>query len=81
MTLKPLSILTRPRKAISNLLQASVATMYSCGARVDDVDKGRLQTSTTDQETVDIGLLGKLAAVLLGDTASVQDSGLISSLG
>lgn len=54
--------------------------MNSCGVGVDDVDKRRLQGSTTDKETVNVGLLGKLAAVLLVDAASVQDAGLLSSL-
>ena len=48
---------------------------------VDDVDKGRLQASTADEETVNVGLLGKLVAVLLRDTATVQDTGLLGGLG
>lgn len=55
--------------------------MNSCRVGVDDVDKRRLQGSTANKETVNVGLLGKLAAVLLVDAASVQDAGLLSSLG
>lgn len=55
--------------------------MNSRRVGVDDVDERRLQRSTADKETVDIGLLGKLAAVLLVDTAAVQDAGLLRSLG
>ena len=56
--------------------------MHLCGGvGVDDVDERRLQRSTTDEETIDVGLLGELAAVLLVDTAAVQDTGLLSSLG
>ena len=40
----------------------------------------RLERSTTDEEAVNIGLLAKLAAVLLVDTATVQDSGLVGDL-
>lgn len=55
--------------------------MNSCRVGVDDVDESRLQRSTANEETVDVGLLGKLAAVLLVDAAAVQDAGLLSSLG
>ena len=41
---------------------------------------GRLQASTTDKESVNILLLGQLLAVLLVDTATVEDSCLVSSL-
>src|SRR4051812_42554846 len=47
---------------------------------VDNVDKGRLQACTTDEETVNVGLLAELLAVLLAYTAAVQDAGLIRGL-
>jgi hypothetical protein len=55
--------------------------MHSCGLGVDDVDEGRLQAGTTDEETVNVGLLGKLLAVLLADASAVQDTGLLGGLG
>ena len=55
--------------------------MNSRRVGVDDVDERRLQRSTANKETVNIGLLSKLAAVLLVDTAAVQDTGLLRSLG
>ena len=55
--------------------------MYLCRVGVDNVDERRLQRGTTDEETVNVGLLGEVAAVLLVDTAAVQDTGLLSSLG
>lgn len=54
--------------------------MHSCLLGVDDVDKSGLQAGTANEETVDIGLLGQLSAVLLGHTASVQDTGLLGGL-
>jgi hypothetical protein len=54
--------------------------MYSCLVAVDDVNKRRLQASTADKESIDIGLLGQLAAVLLRHTATVQDARLLRSL-
>lgn len=47
---------------------------------VDNVDKRRLQAGTANKETVNIGLLGKLLAILLRDTSAVQDTGLLRSL-
>jgi hypothetical protein len=41
---------------------------------------GRLQTSTANEEPIDIRLFRKIAAVLLADTAAIDDSGVISSL-
>lgn len=55
--------------------------MYLCRVGIDNVDERRLQRGTTDEETVNVGLLGEVAAVLLVDTAAVQDTGLLSSLG
>lgn len=55
--------------------------MYSCLVAVDDINKRRLQASATDQEAVDVGLLGQLARVLLSHAATVQNAGLLSSLG
>lgn len=42
---------------------------------------GRLEGSTTDEETVNVGLGAELAAVLLVDAAAVEDAGLVSDLG
>lgn len=47
---------------------------------VDDVDEGWLQAGTANQEAIDISLLAELLAVLLADTAAVQDAGLVGSL-
>ncbi len=41
---------------------------------------GRLKTGTTDQESVDIGLLGELLAVLLTHRATVNDTSVLGSL-
>jgi hypothetical protein len=40
----------------------------------------RLERGTTDEETIDIGLLAELTTVLLVDTAAVQDPGLLGDL-
>lgn len=48
--------------------------------RVDDVDESGLQAGTANEETVNVGLLGQLLAVLLADTAAVQDAGLVRRL-
>jgi hypothetical protein len=40
----------------------------------------RLEGSTTNEETVNVRLLGKLTAVLVADTATVQDSRLVGNL-
>ena len=50
----------------------------SCGVRVDDIHKRRLQAGTTNQEAIDIGLLGQFARVLLRNTTTVQDPRLLS---
>lgn len=42
---------------------------------------GRLKTGATDQESIDIGLLGELLAVLLTHRATVNDTGVLRSLG
>lgn len=42
---------------------------------------GRLQASTANEEAVNIGLLGELAAVLLADGATVDDADLVLGLG
>jgi hypothetical protein len=65
----------------SSHLQTSFSARNSCLVAVNDVNEGRLQAGTTDKETVNVGLLSKLLAVLLGDTATVQDAGLLGSLG
>jgi hypothetical protein len=54
--------------------------MYSSGVRVDDIDKGGLQASTANEETVNVSLLGQLRAILLRHTTTVEDAGLLSSL-
>ena len=41
----------------------------------------RFQAGTANEETVDIGLLGELTAVLLADGATVDDSSAIGNLG
>lgn len=48
---------------------------------VDDVDEGGLQAGTADEETIDIGLLGQLLAVLLADGAAVDDADVVGGLG
>lgn len=40
----------------------------------------RLERSTADEETVNVGLLAELAAVLLVDAATVQDASLVGNL-
>lgn len=47
---------------------------------VDDIHEGGLQAGTTNQEAVNVGLLAQLLAVLLANTATVQDARLIRSL-
>lgn len=42
---------------------------------------GRLQAGTANKEPVNIGLSGKLAAVLLADGATVDDTDVVGSLG
>lgn len=42
---------------------------------------GRLQAGTANEEAVNIGLLGELAAVLLADGATVDDTDPVLSLG
>jgi hypothetical protein len=60
--------------------QTRTITLYSCLVAVDDIDKGGLQASTADKETINIRLLRKLAAVLLRHTASVQDASLLGGV-
>jgi hypothetical protein len=53
-----------------------------CPARFrTDQLTGRLQAGTANKEAVNIGLLGKLAAVLLADGATVDDTDLVLGLG
>lgn len=54
--------------------------MHLCRVGVDDIDKGRLEGSTTDEETINVLLLGELVAVLLADGSTVDDARLLSSL-
>jgi len=56
----PIFISNQPSQFRRNL----VAIMYSRKLSVDDIHKLWLQASTSDQETVNIGLLGKFLAVL-----------------
>ena len=49
--------------------------------RVDDVDKSGLQAGATHQETIDVLLLGELAAVLLTDASTVDDPRVLRGLG
>lgn len=48
---------------------------------IDDVNESGLQAGTANQEAVNVGLLGQILAVLLADTATVQDAGLVRRLG
>lgn len=41
----------------------------------------RLQASTTNKETINIILLGQVAAVLLADTTAVDDAGVVGGFG
>lgn len=47
---------------------------------VDNINKGRLQAGTANKEAVNIRLLAQLLAILLTDTATIQDAGLVRSL-
>jgi hypothetical protein len=47
---------------------------------VDNIHKRRLQTSTSDQEPIDIRLLAQVLAVLLADTTTIDDSCLFRDL-
>lgn len=60
-------------------LPVSSINKFLRGLGVDDVNKGRLKGGTTDEETVNVLLLGELVAVLLADTATVDDSGVVRS--
>ncbi len=55
--------------------------MNSRRVGVDNVNKRRLQRRTANKETIDISLLGQLAAVLLVDAAAVQNTRLLRRLG
>ena len=61
---------TLPVSSIYNILR---------GLGVDDINEGGLKGGTTDEETVNVLLLGELVAVLLADTATVDDSGVVRS--
>lgn len=54
--------------------------VYEIAARKQTLT-GRLQAGTANKEAVDIGLLGELAAVLLADGATVDDTDLVLGLG
>lgn len=47
---------------------------------VDDINKRRLQASTTNKETVNVSLGSQLLAILLVNTAAIDDSGLVRRL-
>ena len=49
--------------------------------RIDNVHKRGLQTGTSDQEPIDILLLGQIGAVLLADTSTVDDARLLCDRG
>ena len=53
------------------------ATLLPC---VDDIHEFRLERGTSDEETVNVGLLAELLAVLLADAAAVEDAGLVGDL-
>ena len=57
--------------------QSLLYTRFLRRLGVDDVNKGGLQRGTTNEETVNVLLLGELVAVLLADTATVDDSGVV----
>lgn len=61
-------------------LQPRLATMHSCLVSVDDIHKRGLQARAADKEAIDIRLLSELIAVLLRNTAAVQDTGLLRGL-
>lgn len=54
--------------------------MYRRMAQIEQLT-GRLQAGTANEEAVNIRLLGELAAVLLADGATVDDTDLVLSLG
>lgn len=49
------------------------------GVTKQNILTSRLQTGTANQETINIWLLAKLLAVLLADTATIQDAGLVGN--
>lgn len=55
--------------------------MHSGLLSVDDIDERRLQAGTTNQEAIDIWLLGQFTAVLLSNATTVQNSGLLGRFG
>lgn len=55
-------------------------TTISLLVGVDDINESGLEGSTTDEETVNVLLLGQLLAVLLADGTTVDDSGLLGSI-
>jgi hypothetical protein len=61
-------------------LETCLNTTSSSLLAVDDVDECRLQASTADKEAVDVSLLRQFLAVLLRNTAAVQDARLLGSL-
>lgn len=54
--------------------------MHSCLVAVDDIDKGRLQAGATDEEAINVGLLGKRATVSVRYTTAVQNAGILGGL-
>jgi hypothetical protein len=74
-----------PSQVRSTFFVASPATPQSLTPilliRVDDVDKSGLQAGATHQETINVLLLGELAAVLLTDASSVDDPRVLRRLG
>jgi hypothetical protein len=59
--------------------QSFLYTRFLRRLGVDNVNKGGLQAGTANEETVNVLLLGELVAVLLADTATVDDSGVVRS--
>ena len=47
---------------------------------VDDVNESRLQAGAANEETINVGLLGEVLAVLLADGATVDDTGGLGDL-
>lgn len=54
---------------------------FFLGSSVADVDKLGLETSTADQEAVDVGLRAELARIRAGHRAAVQDASGLGHLG
>jgi hypothetical protein len=57
---------------------------FSCAvvvASADDFGEGILEGGTSDEEAVDVWLLNKFVSILVGDTSTVEDAGLVCGFG